>query len=319
MSFPGRLLLLLLVLLVFAPPSFGSGDRIAALSLYNNGVIAQKAGNMAKAAELFAKSTKADPEYPWPLFALGRLHQQKFEKEMHEYSEAISCYEKLLNILLLNPPEQADRELNQGFLYMGLLHLKGGEYSEAIVDLDQFLEVEPKYEKIHEVQNARGIAYYYMDQYEKAVACFKRAMDQNPEYSEARFNLRSVFTRVSAYNEAMVLYRSGELGKALRRLEHLTAIAPRYTSGRRLEAKILSQLEKFEESVAVYEEILGFAPNDPETYWMRIELARDFMALGRNSDARLILFDNLGRFPNIEDQRARMEVVLLLTKLGGTQ
>ncbi len=301
--------------LVFPADSLGDDAK----ALYKDGLQFQKWGNTQAALEKFEKAVKADPGYPQPYLAIGRIYQQKFEEGMHNYAEAADAYEHLVGIMLVNPPDETNRELLMGYYYKGFLHLKGGEYKNALMELDKFLEVYPGFTEETKVHNGRGIAYYYLDQYDQAVACFKKALETDPLNDEARFNLRSVFTRVTAYNEALAIYRAGELQKALKRLTVLSSIAPRYLAGRRLEAKILMEMKRPDESISVYREILGFQPDDPETYWMRIDLARALLSQGRREEAKNVLFDNLARFPNVEDQRARMEVVLLLNQTGTAQ
>ncbi len=68
---------------------------------------------------------------------------------------------------------------------------------------------------------------------------FQRALVIDPDYAEARFNLRSVFTRLAAYNEAVAISRVGELVLAMEKVQQLKEWAPRYLPGRRLEAKAL--------------------------------------------------------------------------------
>lgn len=284
--------------------------------LYRKGMADYKAGNSASALARFKAASEASPSYAQPLLAAGIVHLERFEKEMHGYEEACETFEKLVALLLVKSPDPVDKELYQAFFYKGLLHLKGGDYRAALMELDKFVDVYPDFGSMAEVHNARGIAYYYLDQYDQAVAAFKRALQLDAGYAEARFNLRSVFTRITAYNEAMVLYRAGELDRAQKRLLVLSDIAPRYLAGRRLEARILTDQKKYEEAINVYDEILSFQPNDPETYWMRIEMARTLIGLGRKDEARTALLDNLMRFPNVEDQRARMEVVMLLSQLS---
>lgn len=285
-------------------------------NLYKRGMADYKAGRADDALAKFKASSEASPSYPQPLLAAGMIHLDKFEREMHGYEEAEEAFEKLIALLLVTQPDPSERDLYQGFYYKGLLNLKGGDYRAALMELDKFSEVYPDFSSMAAVHNARGIAFYYLDQYDQAVAAFKKALEIDAGFAEARFNLRSVFTRVTAYNEAMVLYRAGELERAMKRLDVLSDIAPRYLAGRRLEAKILTDQKKYDEAITVYEEILSFQPNDPETYWMRIEMARTLMGLGRRDEARTALLENLSRFPNVEDQRARMEVVMLLAQLG---
>lgn len=286
---------------------------------YKKGLWAFRAGNTLEAISRFQAASEADPDFHHPLLALGRVYQDIFEREMRFYVEASRAFEKLDLILIANPPSEKHKDLYQGYYYEGLLHLKGGDYAHALLSLNKFIEIYPDFEQIAEVHNAIGIAHYYLDQYDRAVIDFKRALEVDPTLNEARFNLRSVFTRVTAYNEALVLHRAGEPHRALRRLEGLRDIAPRYLPGRALEAKLLAELDEPQEAMRVYREILGFYPNHPRSYWLRIDQARTLIKLERYPEAQLTLMENLARFPNFEDEQARREVVLLLGKLANRQ
>lgn len=303
-------------LLAAAALSYGAPQKGDAAYLYNRGLAEQRSGNLTKALDSFKSSSEADPTFAQPLLAAGIIYKEQFEREMRGYEEACGAFDKLMALLEANPPTSGS-PLAKAYHYEGMLHLKGGDYEAALADLDKYLKIDPESLATAEVQNARGIACYYLDKYDQAAACFKNALKIDPGYAQARFNLRSVFTRINAYSDAQVFYRSGNPEKALKSLAALSEIAPRYLAGRRLEAKILSEQNKPEESIIVYREILSFQPDDPETYWMRIDFGRTLLGIGRKDEARKVLLENLARFPNVEDQRARLEVLMLLAKTGG--
>ncbi|TAL17748.1 tetratricopeptide repeat protein [bacterium] len=313
-----RIMLLLLASLlpaqaVFcAPAEYDKYSR----SLYKDGMSALKAGEDAKALSLFKEAAAADPKDFLPLLGIGRANQMLFERTMRNYGEADQAFTKLTEKIIAAPAPEVPPEALQVYLFHGFLYLKGGDYERAIPALEKYLELDKETEKAAQILNGIGIANYYLGQYDLAVVYFKRALEADPAFSEARFNMRSVFTRITAYSEAQVLLRAGDPKKALGRIEKLKEIAPRYLPGRELEARVLLILGRPEEAVRVFEEILGFYPANPKTYWIRIEMGRTLMTLGKRDRARAILLDNLVRFPNQQDQQARMELVNLLGQLG---
>lgn len=309
---------LLLCGAAFAAKPKADVDRYSRVT-YKDAMAAMKAGDYSGAARLFEEADKADPSYLLPLLGLGRANQAIFESTMRNYPAAAEAYSKVIERILTSKGDNLSTELYDVYLHQGFLFLKGGEYSKAIASFERFREIRPDYEKMAELLNGLGIAYYYLGEYDRAVVNFKKALDVDGTFSEARFNLRSVFTRITGYNEAQVLYRSGNQEKALARIEKLKEIAPRYLPGRELEARLLVDLKRPEEAVRVFDEILGFYPDNPKTYWIRIEMARALIGLGQRERARTILMDNLARFPDQDDQRARMELVNLLVSLGNSQ
>ncbi|MBE0618324.1 MAG: hypothetical protein IH608_10425, partial [Proteobacteria bacterium] len=52
-----------------------------ARTAYKEALRAYRAGNLDEALALFRRSEDADPTYPFPPFALGRIYQQLFDQE----------------------------------------------------------------------------------------------------------------------------------------------------------------------------------------------------------------------------------------------
>jgi tetratricopeptide (TPR) repeat protein len=315
-------LLTIILLAVFsttaASPGYAQKSiRKQSRSLYKKGLLAFRSSNTEEAIAKFMEASELDPTFPHPLLALGRLHQTNFEATMHGYPEATDAYERLSLILIANPPDERAKDLLQAYYYQGLLYLKGGEYEKALQSLEKFIDLYPDFEGMATVYNAIGIAHYYLDGYGSAVENFKRALALDPALSEARFNLRSVFTRVTAYNEAVVLSRVNENEKALRRLNKLRSLAPRYLPGRKLEASILTKLGHSEKAISVLNEVLGFSPDHPDTFHIRIDMARLLIQMNRMDQARAVLIENLSRFPQHDDMRAKLEIANLLARTTG--
>jgi tetratricopeptide (TPR) repeat protein len=299
------------------PP--GHAGRREARTLYKKGLQAFRSGDDATAIDFFQRAEDAEPTYPHPTFALGQIYQTIFEREVDHYEDAVAAYQRLDLLLKNSPPPAKEKVLYQAYHLQGLLYLKGGEYAEALRCLETFLRIQPDYSDIEYVYNAIGIALYYLDRYDQAVDAFRRSISVDPDYAEARFNLRSVFTRLSVYNEAVAIARAGELELAMEKVQRLKEFAPRYPPGRRLEAKLLDALGQTSAALRVYGEILSIDPNAPITYSVRIEMAKIMAARGEKEAAMQLLTDNLVRLPDIPDERARAEVVELLVRLGKTQ
>lgn len=287
-----------------------------AQSAYRLGVRAYRAGDLEAAVAAFRRSEEADPSYPYPTFALARIYQELFEQDTRHYAEAVRAYEKLVLLLRLNPPGETSKTLYQAHYFRGLLLLKGGDYPNALRSLETFLRLEPDFYTPETVHNAIGIALYYLDQYDQAVESFRTALAANPDYAEARFNLRSVFTRLAVYNEAVAIGRAGELEIALEKVSRLKEFAPRYLPGRRLEAKLLQALGREQEASRVYSEMLGIDPRHPITYHVRLEMARYHLRRGETAEARRLVTEDLRLFPDIADERAREEALELAARLG---
>ncbi len=306
--------LLLLGALCLAPTA-ARPDTAAARDLYKKGLRTFRAGDLDGAIEIFHASEEADPSYPYPTLALGRIYQELFDQTTRHYAEAAAAYDRLALILRANPPTDREHALYQAYYFQGLLHLQGGHYDRALTALNTFLEVSPDFDRLETVYNAVGIALYYQDQYDKAVASFRRALSIDPDYEEARFNLRSVFTRLATYNEALAIARAGESELAMEKVDRLKEFAPRYLPGRRLEAKLLESLGRKDEALHVYREILGVDGFDPVTYGVRLDMAQILAARGERDAAAALLRENLTRFPEMDDPRLRQQVLEFLARV----
>ncbi|MDF1551489.1 MAG: tetratricopeptide repeat protein [Deferrisomatales bacterium] len=317
MKVPRILALWLLLCLVAVAPAHA--DRDDATALYKKGLRSYRAGQLEAAIALFQASEEADPTYPFPAFALGRIYHELFDQETRHYQGAVDAYARLLLLLQANPPAESQRALYQAHYFLGLLQLKGGEYENALDSLHTFQRLEPAFSNPGDVLNAIGIALYYLDQYDQAVEAFRQALVLDPDYAEARFNLRSVFTRLAAYNEAVAISRVGELDLAMEKVQQLKEWAPRYLPGRRLEAKLYQEMGREDEALRVYEEILGVDQTHPITYVIRLNMAQLLVKRQQRERALELLEQALQLFPQVEDERSKHQVLQLAQQLRGAQ
>lgn len=296
-----------------ALPCGGAED---ARALYKEGLRTFRAGNPDAAIALFQRSAAADPTYAYPVFALARLFQERFEQDVQGYEDAARGYERVAAILREKPPGPAERSLYQALYFQGLLYLKGGEYDRAIETLRSFLALYPEFGSLENVHNAVGIALYYQNQYDKAVESFRRALEAKPDYPEARFNLRSVFTRLAVYNEAMANARAWNVEAAFDGVAALKEFAPRFLPGRRLEANLLLKVGRIDDAMGVLGEILALDPTHPLTYGVRMDLAKLVAGRGDRERAVALLRENLDRFPDTPEKQ-KQDVARMIEGLGG--
>lgn len=307
-----RLFRALLLVLSVAQASVAS----EAEELYRQGVRAYRAGKTAEAIEKFQRSEEADPTYPYPVFALARLYQELHGLEHRYYVEASDHYDRLTLLLEAHPPGDRERGLYQGFYFQGLLCLDGGEFGKALTALNRFLEVYPDYYSLEVVHNAVGVAHYYLQNYDEAAEAFRRAIAVKPEFVEARVNMRSLFLRLTLYNEAAADARAGRLEDARQRIETLRLIAPGYLRGRHLEAGILRDLGRTEEAACAYRDVLASDAGHPVAHDARMELAKLLERQGNLAEALSLLNQDLRWVRESDALRLRtMKEILRLVDL----
>jgi tetratricopeptide (TPR) repeat protein len=147
------------------------------------------------------------------------------------------------------------------------------------------------------VWNSIGVAHYYLDEYEAAVKAFEKALDADPAYSAARFNLRSVFTRLLLFDVAMANRRIGRLDVALEELDRILGLAPRYLSAHLQKALVLRELGRDDEAETVARAALILGSDRKVSFELR-ELLGDILATrGQTHEAVAQYRKCLGIFP----------------------
>ena len=66
-----------------------------------------------------------------------------------------------------------------------LLKKNLGKYEEAIKDYDKAIELDPDYSDAY---NNRGLAKYYLDKYGEAIKDFNKVIELTPNYTNAYYD-----------------------------------------------------------------------------------------------------------------------------------
>jgi len=157
------------------------------------GVVHQSLGNRWKAAAQFRASTQLDPTYPEPYKALGDLF---LTAPRRLFDQAIEAYSKALEIR----PFYADA-------YVGLGDAKAAksDVDGAVAGYQKALSFNPINAKVHV---SLGKLYYSeKGLYYESVQAYKRAIDLDPGYLDARMGLAEVYEDKGLYQEAIGEYR----------------------------------------------------------------------------------------------------------------
>ncbi|HEV8438393.1 MAG TPA: tetratricopeptide repeat protein [Methylomirabilota bacterium] len=160
---------------------------------YALGVVHQTLGNRWKAAAQFRASTQLDPTYPEPYKALGDLF---LTAPRRLFDQVVEAYTKALEIR----PFYADA-------YVGLGDAKAakGDVDGAVVAYQKALGLNPVNAKVHV---SLGKLYYSeKGLYYESVQAYKKAIDLDPGYLDARMGLAEVYEDKGLYQEAIGEYR----------------------------------------------------------------------------------------------------------------
>lgn len=254
---------------------------------YQRGASLFKAGDLTGALAALQESLEGDPSSPYTRFLLGQVCHKLFDKRGLLYEQAVENYTAVVEALDDSVPPSSPWQVARVSLAQLLIH--GGEYPRAVAHLKEFLALQPDYADREEVWNSLGVAYYYLNEYEEAVRAFEQALKADPVFSPARFNLRSVFTRLSLFDLAVADRRIGRLDLALRDLANLLRVAPRYGPAHLQRAILLREMDRSAEAEAAARAALSMELGPKVVFGLR-ELLGDLAAARGAKDEALTLY-----------------------------
>ena len=157
------------------------------------GVVHQNLGNRWKAAAQFRASAQLDPTYAEPYKALGDLY---LTAPRRLFEEAIKAYAKAIDLR----PFYAEAHVGLG----DALAAKG-DVDPAVAAYQRGIEHNPMNAKVHV---SLGKLYYAeKGLYYESVNAYKKAIDLDPTYLDARMGLAEVYEDKGLYKEAIEEYR----------------------------------------------------------------------------------------------------------------
>lgn len=163
------------------------------VSQYGLGVVHQTLGNRWKAAAQFRASTQLDPAYPEPYKALGDLF---LTAPRRLFDQAIEAYNKALELR----PYFAD-----AYAGLGDASAAKGNVNGAVTAYQKALVHNPLNPRVYV---SLGKIYYGEKQlYFEAVTAYKKAVELDPRYVEARMGLAEVYEDKGLYQDAIGEYR----------------------------------------------------------------------------------------------------------------
>jgi tetratricopeptide (TPR) repeat protein len=160
---------------------------------YALGAVHQGLGNRWKAAAQFRASAQLDPAYAEPYKALGDLY---LAAPRRLFEEAIKAYGKAIDLR----PFYADAHVGLG----DALAAKG-DVDAAVAAYQRGIEYNPMNARVH--VSLGKIYYSEKGLYYESVTAYKKAIDLDPGYLDARMGLAEVYEDKGLYEEAIAEYR----------------------------------------------------------------------------------------------------------------
>jgi tetratricopeptide (TPR) repeat protein len=211
---------------------------------YALGVVHQSLGNRWKAAAQFRASAQLDPAYAEPYKALGDLY---LTAPRRLFEEAIKAYAKAIELR----PFFAEAHVGLG----DALAAKG-DIDPAVNAYRKGLEYNPMNAKVH--VSLGKIYYSEKGLYYESVTAYKKAIELDPTYLEARTGLAEVYEDKGLYKEAIEEYRK-------------VVDADAKNTGALYNLALVYEKVDPKESIALWERYIGLASNLPsEKDWVDV-------------------------------------------------
>jgi tetratricopeptide (TPR) repeat protein len=92
--------------------------------------------------------------------------------------------------IIYKVPSSVPQKTKEQWLEEGNNHYKAKEYQKAIADYDRAIQLDPQYTDAY---INRGVAYHDLNEYEKAIANYDRALQIDPNYTLAKDNREKAY------------------------------------------------------------------------------------------------------------------------------
>jgi len=153
----------------------------------------------AEAAKQFQAAVQADPTAAPAHFFLGQaLYRQAGEatntaEKAQLLDQAAAALSKALELAPSTP---------QTRLYLGRVRVEQGRYAEGLAELNAEMELS-RPQRREEIYNGIGMAYAGMGRLVDAESAFRKCIDLDRNYCEARYNLAGVYLRMREAEKAI--------------------------------------------------------------------------------------------------------------------
>ncbi len=208
-------------------------------------------------------------------------------------------------LTLLSCSVKKDTAQDWRYLYdLGMSSFYAKNYSEAISYLYRASRVAPKEPK---VWNALGLTYMEVEEYSKAERAFKKVLEIDPQFSEAKMNLGVLYFRKKNYKEAISYLKDavrdeifdkkhvafyhlarvykdmGDVENYREYLKKATAYNPLFIEAQLELGSAYMDAKEYDKAERLYRVLISNNFGSPEVY---LSLARIYYETGRFSKAK---------------------------------
>ena len=300
------------------------------------------------------KVLELKPNYPPAYFRVAQIYSG-----IHDKNSAKAAYLKAIqynpqytkaryNLALLYLDEKRwgdarvqfewirEREPNNAIVHFQLGRAAYGEKNYATALTEYQTAVELKHGQYEKALLNIGIVYKAQDQFDKAIATYKKILDLNPQYPEAWYNLGLAYMKIDNFPQAEqslleaasrdkkfaqawynlgVLYtKQDENDKAIEAYGKALQIKPGYQKAQLNLAVRYAKVHQYDKAVTLYLAVLDKDPNYASA-WLNIGIA--YINQNRHDDAQEVLTKALELEPDsVQARRSLAEVFIAKRKIA---
>ncbi|MDD5762884.1 MAG: tetratricopeptide repeat protein [bacterium] len=196
--------------------------------LYSLGRERTTAGEYLQAEQAFAQAIVEDPQHQEARLQLASL-----------LSRNILTYGKAEEILVSMPKTAGrtgakgrDDLLFRAGVSLGSLYVKSGRSTEAGTLLRNVLASAPPGASLDEAYTTLGLAHYYERLYDDAIFEMRKAIKINPNNADAKFNLKTIRSRLEHFQAGKLFSRLGDRPRAVAEYRKAIDLDPRFIEAR---------------------------------------------------------------------------------------
>jgi tetratricopeptide (TPR) repeat protein len=199
-----------------------------------------------------------------------------------------------------------DEKLKQA-VALGREHYEKRDYDKAEVYLSKVIEAGNRFADIH---NMMGVIHHDRGRIEDARDAFKRALELNPNYTEAALNLAVTYNDLGQYELAQQVYRSA-IHRDVRGVQELDPFARGKIANLHADlAHAYLDVDMPNEAVMEYRNAIRLCPHFAD---LRVKLAEVYRQMGDLVAARYELEEAVRTRPDYGPARVALGVLLLVS------
>ncbi|HNV72305.1 MAG TPA: tetratricopeptide repeat protein, partial [Candidatus Ozemobacteraceae bacterium] len=226
-------------------------------------------------------------------------------------SDAIECYRKAMDL---------DPQNHYATGQLGILGNDEKLFNRAVQLVNTKIQEHPRYPDLHK---DLGVLYLNRRMIDPAIAAFKKALEVNPNYGEARVHMADALGHLGRYPEAIdslsavkqktirvyyllgnYLHTLGRFHEAIDAYRMVLKINPSYEDTARRLDKLESYFEKVQSLIEMHEDIIRTRPSFPDIH---MKLGMMYAVVGRRSEAEKAFRKALELNPQYEDARRYLD------------